>query len=60
VPAHDVRPPVLVKVAAEILPRLRHPRSDIPRAVLELDVELPSGALYATHTRIYAQVLVPI
>jgi hypothetical protein len=27
VPGHDVRPPVLVKVPAEIMPRLRHPRA---------------------------------
>jgi hypothetical protein len=30
----------LVKVPAEILPRLRHPRADAPRAVLELDVDV--------------------
>jgi hypothetical protein len=28
-PAHDTQPQVLVKVPAEILPRLRHPRADV-------------------------------
>jgi hypothetical protein len=43
-PAHDVRPPLLVKVPAEILPRMRHPQAYVPRRhvleVIELDVDV--------------------
>ena len=38
--AHYVWTLVMVKVPTEILPRLRHPRADVPRAVLELDVDV--------------------
>jgi hypothetical protein len=40
VPAQGVRPPALAKAPAEILPRLRHLWVDVPRAVLELDVDV--------------------